>query len=249
MSGHSKWSTIKHKKGALDAKRGKLFTKLSKEIIVAAREGSDPEMNFRLRLAIQNAKVANMPSDNIERSIKKGSGEDTGGAIFEEITYEGYGPGGTAFILQALADNKNRTAAEVRSCFSKNGGNLAESGAVSWNFETKGVIDINTKKEYIDEISMNGIDAGAIDVEVDDLNITFYTTYQNFENVKKFLESEDSVKIDNSEIELVPNTFAEVDKSMALKTMKLLEKLEDLDDIQKVFSNLNITNELIDDFE
>ncbi|MFL2677051.1 MAG: YebC/PmpR family DNA-binding transcriptional regulator [Dehalococcoidia bacterium] len=249
MSGHSKWSTIKHKKGALDAKRGKLFTKLSKEIIVAAREGSDPEMNFRLRLAIQNAKVANMPSDNIERSIKKGSGEDTGGAIFEEITYEGYGPGGTAFILQALTDNKNRTAAEVRSCFSKNGGNLAESGAVSWNFETKGVIDINTKKEYIDEISMNGIDAGAIDVEVDDLNITFYTTYQNFENVKKFLESEDSVKIDNSEIELVPNTFAEVDKSMALKTMKLLEKLEDLDDIQKVFSNLNITNELIDDFE
>ena len=249
MSGHSKWSTIKHKKGALDAKRGKLFTKLSKEIIVAAREGSDPEMNFRLRLAIQNAKVANMPSDNIERSIKKGSGEDTGGAIFEEITYEGYGPGGTAFILQALADNKNRTAAEVRSCFSKNGGNLAESGAVSWNFETKGVIDINTKKEYIDEISMNGIDAGAIDVEVDDLNITFYTTYQNFENVKKFLESEDTVKIDNSEIELVPNTFAEVDKSMALKTMKLLEKLEDLDDIQKVFSNLNITNELIDDFE
>ena len=249
MSGHSKWSTIKHKKGALDAKRGKLFTKLSKEIIVAAREGSDPEMNFRLRLAIQNAKVANMPSDNIERSIKKGSGEDTGGAIFEEITYEGYGPGGTAFILQALTDNKNRTAAEVRSCFSKNGGNLAESGAVSWNFETKGVIDINTKKEYIDEISMNGIDAGAIDVEVDDLNITFYTTYQNFENVKKFLESEDTVKIDNSEIELVPNTFAEVDKSMALKTMKLLEKLEDLDDIQKVFSNLNITNELIDDFE
>jgi len=249
MSGHSKWSTIKHKKGALDAKRGKLFTKLSKEIIVAAREGSDPEMNFRLRLAIQNAKVANMPSDNIERSIKKGSGEDTGGAIFEEITYEGYGPGGTAFILQALTDNKNRTAAEVRSCFSKNGGNLAESGAVSWNFETKGVIDINTKKEYIDEISMNGIDAGAIDVEVDNLNITFYTTYQNFENVKKFLESEDTVKIDNSEIELVPNTFADVDKSMALKTMKLLEKLEDLDDIQKVFSNLNITNELIDDFE
>ena len=144
MSGHSKWSTIKHKKGALDAKRGKLFTKLSKEIIVAAREGSDPEMNFRLRLAIQNAKDSNMPSDNIERSIKKGSGEDTGGAIFEEITYEGYGPGGTAFILQALTDNKNRTAAEVRSCFSKNGGNLAESGAVSWNFETKGVIDINT---------------------------------------------------------------------------------------------------------
>jgi len=249
MSGHSKWSTIKHKKGALDAKRGKLFTKLSKEIIVAAREGSDPEMNFRLRLAIQNAKDSNMPSDNIERSIKKGSGEDTGGAIFEEITYEGYGPGGTAFILQALTDNKNRTAAEVRSCFSKNGGNLAESGAVSWNFETKGVIDINTQKEYVDDISMSGIDAGAIDVEVDDLNITFYTTYQDFENVKKFLESENTVQIDRSEIELVPNTFAEVDKSMALKTMKLLEKLEDLDDIQKVFSNLNITNELINDFE
>ena len=249
MSGHSKWSTIKHKKGALDAKRGKLFTKLSKEIIVAAREGSDPEMNFRLRLAIQNAKASNMPSDNIERSIKKGSGEDTSGANYEEITYEGYGPGGTAFILQALTDNKNRTAAEVRSCFSKNGGNLAESGAVSWNFETKGVIDVNADKDSVEEISMEGIDAGAIDVDVDEANITFYTTYQEFENVKKFLEANDSVSIDRSEIELVPNTFADVDKTVALKTMKLLEKLEDLDDIQKVFSNLEITNELIDDFE
>lgn len=249
MSGHSKWSTIKHKKGALDAKRGKLFTKLSKEIIVAAREGSDPEMNFRLRLAIQNAKASNMPSDNIERSIKKGSGEDTSGATYEEITYEGYGPGGTAFILQALTDNKNRTAAEVRSCFSKNGGNLAESGAVSWNFETKGVIDVNADKDSVEEISMEGIDAGAIDVDVDEANITFYTTYQDFENVKKFLEANDSVSIDRSEIELVPNTFADVDKTIALKTMKLLEKLEDLDDIQKVFSNLEITNELIDDFE
>ena len=249
MSGHSKWSTIKHKKGALDAKRGKLFTKLSKEIIVAAREGSDPEMNFRLRLAIQNAKASNMPSDNIERSIKKGSGEDTSGATYEEITYEGYGPGGTAFILQALTDNKNRTAAEVRSCFSKNGGNLAESGAVSWNFETKGVIDVNADKDSVEEISMEGIDAGAIDVDVDEANITFYTTYQEFENVKKFLEANDSVSIDRSEIELVPNTFADVDKTVALKTMKLLEKLEDLDDIQKVFSNLEITNELIDDFE
>ncbi len=249
MSGHSKWSTIKHKKGALDAKRGKLFTKLSKEIIVAAREGSDPEMNFRLRLAIQNAKASNMPSDNIERSIKKGSGEDTSGATYEEITYEGYGPGGTAFILQALTDNKNRTAAEVRSCFSKNGGNLAESGAVSWNFETKGVIDVNADKDSVEEISMEGIDAGAIDVDVEEANITFYTTYQDFENVKKFLEANDSVSIDRSEIELVPNTFADVDKIVALKTMKLLEKLEDLDDIQKVFSNLEITNELIDDFE
>ena len=249
MSGHSKWSTIKHKKGALDAKRGKLFTKLSKEIIVAAREGSDPEMNFRLRLAIQNAKASNMPSDNIERSIKKGSGEDTSGATYEEITYEGYGPGGTAFILQALTDNKNRTAAEVRSCFSKNGGNLAESGAVSWNFETKGVIDVNADKDSVEEISMEGIDAGAIDVDVDEANITFYTTYQDFENVKKFLEANDSVSIDRSEIELVPNTFADVDKTVALKTMKLLEKLEDLDDIQKVFSNLEITNELIADFE
>lgn len=249
MSGHSKWSTIKHKKGALDAKRGKLFTKLSKEIIVAAREGSDPEMNFRLRLAIQNAKASNMPSDNIERSIKKGSGEDTSGATYEEITYEGYGPGGTAFILQALTDNKNRTAAEVRSCFSKNGGNLAESGAVSWNFETKGVIDVNADKDSVEEISMEGIDAGAIDVDVEESNITFYTTYQDFENVKKFLEANDSVSIDRSEIELVPNTFADVDKTVALKTMKLLEKLEDLDDIQKVFSNLEITNELIDDFE
>ncbi|MBN32385.1 MAG: YebC/PmpR family DNA-binding transcriptional regulator [Dehalococcoidia bacterium] len=249
MSGHSKWSTIKHKKGALDAKKGKLFTKLSKEIIIAAKEGSDPEMNFRLRLAIQNAKDANMPSDNIERSIKKGSGEDSGSSNFEEITYEGYGPGGTAFIVQTLTDNKNRTAAEVRSCFSKNGGNLAESGSVSWNFETKGVIDTTVVTEKIDEISMAGIDAGAIDVDVEDSNVSFYTSYQGFESVRKSLESYEAVTIDRSEIELVPNTFADVEKATALKTMKLLEKLEDLDDIQKVFSNLNITTDLVNEFQ
>jgi YebC/PmpR family DNA-binding regulatory protein len=249
MSGHSKWSTIKHKKGALDAKRGKLFTKLSKEIIIAAREGSDPEMNYRLRLAIQNAKDGNMPGDNIDRSIKKGSGEDSEGVRFEEITYEGYGPGGTAFIVQALTDNKNRTAAEVRSCFSKNGGNLAETGSVSWNFETKGVIDVETDEESIDEISIAGIDAGAIDVEVEGKDVSFYTTYQGFEAVRKSLETSDTVKIRRSEIELIPNAFATVDKKVALKTLKLLEKLEDLDDIQKVFSNLNITGDLVTEFQ
>ncbi|MBO83089.1 MAG: YebC/PmpR family DNA-binding transcriptional regulator [Actinobacteria bacterium] len=249
MSGHSKWSTIKHKKGALDAKRGKLFTKLSKEIIIAAREGSDPEMNYRLRLAIQNAKDGNMPGDNIDRSIKKGSGEDSEGVRFEEITYEGYGPGGTAFIVQALTDNKNRTAAEVRSCFSKNGGNLAETGSVSWNFETKGVIDVETDEESIDEISIAGIDAGAIDVEVEGKDVSFYTTYQGFEAVRKSLETSDTVKIRRSEIELIPNAFATVDKKVALKTLKLLEKLEDLDDIQKVFSNLNITGDLATEFQ
>lgn len=249
MSGHSKWSTIKHKKGALDAKRGKLFTKLSKEIIIAAREGSDPEMNYRLRLAIQNAKDGNMPGDNIDRSIKKGSGEDSEGVRFEEITYEGFGPGGTAFIVQALTDNKNRTAAEVRSCFSKNGGNLAETGSVSWNFETKGVIDVETDEESIDEISIAGIDAGAIDVEVEGKDVSFYTTYQGFEAVRKSLETSDTVKIRRSEIELIPNAFATVDKKVALKTLKLLEKLEDLDDIQKVFSNLNITGDLVTEFQ
>jgi len=249
MSGHSKWSTIKHKKGALDAKKGKLFTKISKEIIIAAKEGVDPEMNFRLRLAIQNAKDANMPSDNVERSIKKGSGEDSGSSSFEEITYEGYGPGGTAFIVQALTDNKNRTAAEVRSCFAKSGGNLAESGSVSWNFETKGVIDTTVPVEKVDEISMAGIDAGAIDVDVENTNISFYTSYQSFEAVRKSLESDGSIKIDRSEIELVPNTFAEVETRIALQTMKLLEKLEDLEDIQKVFSNLNITTELVAEFQ
>ncbi|MAU56482.1 MAG: YebC/PmpR family DNA-binding transcriptional regulator [Dehalococcoidia bacterium] len=249
MSGHSKWSTIKHKKGALDAKKGKLFTKLSKEIIIAAREGSDPETNYRLRLAIQNAKDGNMPGDNIDRSIKKGSGEDSEGLRFEEITYEGYGPGGTAFIVQALTDNKNRTAAEVRSCFSKNGGNLAETGSVSWNFETKGVIDVETDEELIDEISIVGIDAGAIDVEVEGKEVSFYTTYQGFETVRKSLETSDTIKIRRSEIELIPNAFAAVEKKVALKTLKLLEKLEDLDDIQKVFSNLNITGDLVTEFQ
>ena len=249
MSGHSKWSTIKHKKGVTDARRGKLFTKLAKEIIIAAREGSDPETNYRLRLAIQNAKDGNMPGDNIDRSIKKGSGEDSEGLRFEEITYEGYGPGGTAFIVQALTDNKNRTAAEVRSCFSKNGGNLAETGSVSWNFETKGVIDVETDEELIDEISIVGIDAGAIDVEVEGKEVSFYTTYQGFETVRKSLETSDTIKIRRSEIELIPNAFAAVEKKVALKTLKLLEKLEDLDDIQKVFSNLNITGDLVTEFQ
>ena len=249
MSGHSKWSTIKHKKGALDAKRGKLFTKLSKEIIIASKEGPDPEMNYRLRLAIQNAKDANMPSDNIERSIKKGSGDDSGSSNYEEINYEGYGPGGTAFIVQTLTDNKNRTAAEVRSCFAKNGGNLGESGAVAWNFETKGVIDALVDTDNIDDVSMAGIDAGAIDVEVEGKNISFYTSYQGFEAVRKSLETINDVIIERSEIELVPTSFADVDQKVAIKTLKLLEKLEDLDDIQKVFSNLNITEELVTEFQ
>ena len=248
MAGHSHWAGIKHKKGRADKQRSKIFSKISKEITVAAKLGDkNPDMNPRLRSAIQSARSANMPKENIERAIDKSTNINS--SNFQSMRYEGFGPKNIAVIVEALTDNKNRTAAEVRSCFSKNGGNLAESGAVSWNFETKGVIDVNADKDSVEDISMEGIDAGAIDVDVDESNITFYTTYQNFENVKKFLESNDSVNIDRSEIELVPNTFAEVDKSLALKTMKLLEKLEDLDDVQKVFSNLNITNELIDDFE
>ena len=249
MSGHSKWSTIKRKKGAADAKRGAAFSRLSKDITLAAREGRGlVEMNPALRLALKKAKSSNMPSANIDRAIKKGTGE-LPGIKYDDFEFEGYGPHSVAILIEVMTDNKNRTLPEIRSIMAKNGGNLAESGAVSWNFETKGVIDVNADKDSVEDISMEGIDAGAIDVDVDESNITFYTTYQNFENVKKFLESNDSVNIDRSEIELVPNTFAEVDKSLALKTMKLLEKLEDLDDVQKVFSNLNITNELIDDFE
>jgi len=250
MSGHSKWSTIKHKKGALDAKRGKLFTKLSKEIIVAARDGGgESESNFKLRLAIQNAKDANMPNENIERSIAKGSGKETGGSSLEEITYEAYGPGGSALLIQALTDNRNRTAAEVRSTLTKNSGNLAETGSVSWGFESKGTINIETDKTLTEETALSGIDQGAEDFEINSDVITFYTTLENFEDLRKNLTKIDSAKLLNSQIEMVPKSFLSLEKNISLKTLKLMENLEDLDDVQKVFSNIDITDEIIESFE
>ena len=179
MSGHSKWSTIKHKKAATDAKRGKLFTKLSKEIIVAAKQGgSDSEMNFRLRMAIQIAKDSNMPADNIERAVKKGSGEGSEADSMSEITYEGYGPGGVGIMLQTLTDNRNRTVSDIRSTLTRAGGNMAESGAVSWQFEQKGVIIIDVNESKSEEIALMAIEQGAIDFETYDGTLHIYTQSQ-----------------------------------------------------------------------
>jgi len=250
MSGHSKWSTIKHKKGILDARRGKLFTKLSKEIIVAARDGGEEtDTNFKLRLAIQNAKDANMPNENIERSISKGLGKESGGNNLEEITYEAYGPGGSAILIHALTDNRNRTAAEVRSALTKNNGNLAESGAVSWGFENKGIIRVETELEVIEEIALSGIDAGAQDFEIDSKIISFYTTQNNFETLRTHLAQIDSIKLISAQIEMVPKSLVSLEIRVSLKTLRLMENLEDLDDVQKVFSNLDITDEIIESLE
>ena len=250
MSGHSKWSTIKHKKGVLDARKGKLFTKLSKEIIIAARDGGgETDSNFKLRLAIQNAKDANMPNENIERSISKGSGKETGENSLEEITYEAYGPGGSALLIKALTDNRNRTAAEIRATLTKSSGTLAESGAVSWGFETKGTINIETEINVTEETALSGIDAGAEDFDIDSEMITFYTSLDNFEGLRKHLIQTDSIKLVNAQIEMVPKSFLSLEKTISLKILKLMENLEDLDDVQKVFTNIDITDEIIESFE
>tara|TARA_B100000029_G_scaffold482967_1_gene533668 strand:- start:1657 stop:2415 length:759 start_codon:yes stop_codon:yes gene_type:complete len=238
MSGHSKWSTIKHKKGAADAKRGILFTKLAREIMVAARNGDpNPEMNFRLRLAIDNAKSQNMPKDNIDRAIARGSGVGGDSVVLEEISYEAYGPGGAGIIIQALTDNKNRTAAEVRAKITRAGGNLAGSGAVAWNFENKGLITIEVEDGDPDDIALEIVDAGAEDVEVDGLTVQVTAPYEHFANVKSQVEALEGVKVESGDVALVPTTLVPLDDQGALQTLRLLDALEDLDDVSKVYSN------------
>ena len=250
MSGHSKWSTIKHKKGALDAKRGVLFTKLSREIIVAARTGgADMDMNFRLRLAVQNAKSANMPSDTIERAVQKGSGTGADADQLQEVSYEGYAPGGAAIIVQALTDNRNRTVADVRSQFTKSGGTLAEAGAVAWGFEGKGSIlaecDEGTDPE---EVALLAVDSGAEDFDITDQMINFTTEATDLDILRTALESMDGVTVDTAELALVPKAMTELEDAKAKQTLRLLEALEDLDDVQKVFSNADFSDEVLAEF-
>jgi YebC/PmpR family DNA-binding regulatory protein len=250
MSGHSKWSTIKHKKGALDAKRGVLFTKLSREIIVAARSGGpDMDMNFRLRLSVQNAKSANMPSANIERAIAKGSGTGADGEQLEELTYEGYAPGGAAIIVQGLTDNRNRTVADVRSLFTKSGGNLAEAGAVSWGFDNKGTVLVTIVTGLDgEEVALEAVDSGAEDFELTDNSISFTTDPGNLDLLQKALGAMDGVEVDTAELAMVPQVLMELDDSHAKQTLRLLEALEDLDDVQKVFSNADFSNEVLAEY-
>jgi len=240
MAGHSKWANIKHRKAAQDAKKGKIFTKIAKELTVAAKLGQsgDPEFNPRLRLALDKAKAANMPKDNVERAIKKGLGEGDG-SNYEDVIYEGYGPGGVAILIQALTDNKNRTVAEVRSTLTKRGGSMGEAGCVSWMFDKKGVINIPKDDVDEDTLMMIAIDSGAEDVVTNDDGYEVITDPANYETVKKAIES-NNIKIEYAEITMRPKNTIELSGEEAEKTMALLEALEDLDDVQEVYSNFDM---------
>ena len=243
MSGHSKWATIKHKKAATDAKRGSLFTKLIKEITVAARGGGKPDTNPRLRVAIERAKESSMPADNIERAIKKGTGE-LEGISYEDIALEGYGPGGVAIYIEGVSDNKNRTTSEIRTIFSKRGGNMAGAGSVSWMFEKKGYIVVS--KKTVDEDKLMGIvlDAGAEDLVVEEENFAVKISPADFFKVKKALE-DNSIKIESSEVTLVPKSTVKVAGDDAKKILDLIDAIEEHEDVQNVYANFDIPDELI----
>ena len=242
MSGHSKWSTIKRKKGAADAKRGKIFTKLIREIMVAARfGGGDINANPRLRAAVLAAKAENMPKDNIERAIKKGTGE-LEGVNYEELTYEGYGPGGVAMLVEVLTDNKNRTVAEVRHIFSKHNGSLGENGCVSWMFEKKGLILIDKSGVEEDRLIEAALDAGALDVRDAGKEFEVIVPPSQFDGVKKTLE-EAGFKYHYAEVTMVPQSTVRLTGKEAEQMLKLMEGLEDSDDVQKVYANFDITDE------
>ena len=246
MSGHSKWSSIKHKKGATDAKRGKIFTKLIKEITVVARTGGgDPDANPRLRTAIAAAKSENMPKDNIERAIKKGTGE-LEGVNYEESTYEGYGPGGAAVFIESVTDNKNRAVADIRHIFSKNGGNLGENGCVAWMFDKKGYIAIEKKAVDEDSLMETAIEAGAEDVREDNGSFEIITEPDDFESVKTAIDKAAIPYID-AEITMLPQSTTNLEGKQALQMVKLMEALEDCDDVQKVYTNADIPEEIVRD--
>lgn len=245
MAGHSKWDNIKHKKAKEDARRGKIFTKMTRLISVAAREGGpDLSANFRLRLAVEKAKSYNVPNDTIERAIKRGAGELEGDS-YEEFVYEGYGPGGVAIMLQIMTDNRNRTAADVRHLFSKHGGNLGESGCVAWMFEKKGVIRIARNGADEDEALMAALDAGAEDMEADEDEFIVYTDPADFEAVRDALK-EAGYEIDSAEISMQPKNTVAVEGEDAKRLLQLLEALEDHDDIQDVHSNFDISEEALE---
>jgi len=239
MSGHSKWHSIKHKKGAIDAKRGRMFTKLIKEITIAARTGGgDPEGNPRLRKAILDAKGVNMPADNIKRAIQKGTGELEGGQI-EEIMYEGYAPGGVAMLVNVVTDNRNRTVSEIRHVFSKNGGNMGESGSVSWMFHKKGYIGIEKSKGDEDTLMSLAIDAGADDFESDESIYEIYTSPEAFEDVLNAIKKK-GIETMTAEISMIPQTYVKVEGKTAQQVVKLMEALDEHDDVQHVYANFDI---------
>lgn len=246
MAGHSKWANIQHRKGRQDKLRAKLFTRLGKELTIAAREaGGNPEFNPRLRLALDKAKAGNMPKDNIDRAIKKGTGE-LEGVEYLEINYEGYGPSGVAFVVEVVTDNKNRSASSVRSNFAKNGGNLGSDGAVSWMFHKKGMLEFAAEGLDADEFMMEVLEAGAEDIKEEDGNFVVYTEFTDFATVKEAIEKAGYEAI-NAEITMIPENMVEInDEDTAKKVMKLYEALEDNEDVQNVYANFEINDELME---
>ncbi len=245
MAGHSKWAQIKRQKAANDAKRGQLYTKLGREITVSARDGGgDPETNFRLRLAIQRAKDANMPAETIERAVKRGSGELDDAARLEDISYEGYGPGGAALFIEALTDNRNRTVAELRNVLTRGGGNLGESGSVAWMFDTRGQIIIELTEGDPDEAMLEAIELGAEDVQEEDGTLVIITLIAQLEAVRQGME-ESGYAVESAELTRVPKTMSEPETAKAAQAMRLIESVEDLDDVQKVYTNLELTDEMM----
>lgn len=246
MSGHSKWASIKHKKGAADAKRGKLFTKLIREITVAAKDsGGDPDINPALRTAISRANDANMPKDNIEKAIKKGTGE-LPGVSYESCLFEGYGPGGVAILVEALTDNKNRSSAEIRNIFSKKSGNMAGAGSVSWIFTPKGYILINQSQIDEEELFAITVDAGAEDIKSSDKNYEIFCEPKSLEAIKEAL-AEKNIKWEIAELNKIPNSTVKLSGNQAKQVLALVETLEDHDDVQKVYANFDIPDEVLEE--
>jgi YebC/PmpR family DNA-binding regulatory protein len=248
MSGHSHWATIKRSKGAADAKRGQLFTKLGREIEIAARNGGgDVTANFRLRLAVDKARQSAMPKDNIERAIQRGTGALKGNAI-EEITYEGYGAQGTAVIVEVVTDNRNRTVSEVRRLFSRHGGNMGETGCVSWLFERKGYISVQPNDSDADELALVAIDAGADDVKVSKDLVEVYTKVEDLQRIKAILEGK-HISVESAELSWIPKSYIQLDDKATHQNMRMIDALEENDDIQAVHSNLEISDAAMASYE
>lgn len=247
MSGHSKWAGIKHKKAIVDAKRGKIFSKLIREITVAARTGGDPSANARLRQAIERAKEANMPSDNIKRAIQRGTGE-LPGVSYEEVIYEGYGPGGVAILLNILTDNKNRTTSEVRHLFERNGGHLGGAGSVAWVFEKKGLITVDSDKYSEDTLMEMALEAGAEDLKREGDTFEIITSLSDFEKVKKAIK-EKGLEYNLAEVTMIPKNVKKLDAQVGKQLLRLIDAVEEHDDVQHVYANFDIPDEVIEEME
>ncbi len=248
MSGHSKWATIKRKKASADAKRGQAFTRLAKEITIAAREGPDPDVNFRLRLAVDKARAENMPKENIERAIRRGAGLDKDAAALEEVMYEGYGPHGIAFLVSVVTDNRNRSLADIRRAFNRAGGSMGAAGSVAWQFEQKSYFSLETEGRDHDTLFDIAVESGADDVVFSDNMVEIYAEPSDFQIIREGLQLR-GLKIDTAELTMVPKTTVSLDEKQAFQNMTLISSLEEIDDVQDVYSNLDITDELMARYE